>query len=211
VESEKSAREQTSSLVGAIYAPQKLHIVGHIVVISEVGYTIWFTGLSGTGKTTSSRLLAGHLRKSGARVERLDGDEVRQHLSPGLGFSRTDRNENIRRIGFVCEILSRNNVVAIAAAISPYREPREELKTRIPRFVEIYMECPINILIERDVKGLYKKALSGMLADFSGISDPYEPPLNADVTIHAYRESPDQGVARILRKLKEMQLFASIG
>src|ERR1700730_4429110 len=120
------------------------------------GFTVWFTGLSGSGKTTASHLLAERLRCTGAKVEVLDGDVVRTHLSKGLGFSKEDRDENIRRIGFVCELLSRNGVVAIAAAISPYRGVREEVRARIGSFVEVYVQCPVEVLAARDVKGLYK-------------------------------------------------------
>ena len=142
------------------------------------GFTLWFTGMSGAGKSTISRLLELRLRERGARVEVLDGDVVRTHLSKGLGFSKEDRDENIRRIGFVCELLSRNGVIAIAAAISPYRAVREEVRARIPNFVEVYVECPVEVLAERDVKGLYKRALAGEIPHFTGISDPYEPPVN---------------------------------
>src|SRR5882757_1408019 len=131
------------------------------------GCTVWFTGLSGSGKSTLSALLRERLCAAGAKVELLDGDIVRTHLSKGLGYSREDRDENIRRIGFVCELLSRNGVIAIAAAISPYREVRRGVRARIPDFVEVFMECPMDVLIQRDVKGLYKKALSGELEHFS--------------------------------------------
>src|SRR5580700_2929672 len=123
----------------------------------QQGFTLWFTGLSGSGKSTLSHLVAQRLRESGAKVEVLDGDIVRTHLSKGLGYSREDRDENIRRIGFVCELLSRHGVIAIAAAISPYRDLRRSVRARIPNFVEVYMECPMDVLIERDAKGLYKK------------------------------------------------------
>src|SRR5436190_13327223 len=125
------------------------------------GFTLWFTGLSGAGKSTISEQIYARLKDSGAKVELLDGDVVRTHLCKGLGFSKEDRDENIRRIGFVCELLSRNGVIAIAAAISPYRAVREEVRARIPNFVEIYMKCPVDVLAERDVKGLYRKALAG--------------------------------------------------
>src|ERR1700757_4156555 len=118
------------------------------------GCTLWFTGMSGSGKSTLSSLLARQLRELGAKVEVLDGDVVRTHLSKGLGFSREDREENIRRIGFVCELLSRNGVIAIAAAISPYRAMRDQVRGKIPNFVEVYMDCPVDVLVERDVKGL---------------------------------------------------------
>jgi len=171
------------------------------------GFTVWFTGLSGTGKTTCSRLLEQGLRAQGARVELLDGDEVRKRLSQGLGFSREDRNENVTRIGYVCELLSRNGVIAIVAAISPYRETREKVKAHIPDLVEVHMECPLEVLIKNDVKGLYKRALAGEIKNFSGISDPYEPPLNADVTIHAYRDTLEEGVARVREKLESLGLL----
>src|SRR6185312_11646222 len=127
-------------------------------------------------KSTISRVLELRLRERGARVEVLDGDIVRTHLSKGLGFSKEDRDENIRRIGFVCELLSRNGVIAIAAAISPYRAVRDELRDRIVHFFEIYMHCPLEVLIARDPKGLYRKARAGEIRHFTGISDPYEPP-----------------------------------
>lgn len=175
----------------------------------RTGFTVWFTGLSGTGKTTTSRLLEERLRTEGLKVELLDGDVVRQRLSHGLGFSMEDRNENVSRIGFVCELLSRNGIVAIVAAISPYRVAREKLKLDIPHFVEVYMECPLNVLIENDVKGLYKRALAGDIKNFSGVSDPYEPPLKADVTIRAYRDTPEEGVARVWEKLESKGLICS--
>lgn len=179
----------------------------------NTGYTLWFTGLSGSGKSTLSQLVACRLRELGARVEVLDGDIVRTLLCHGLGFSREDREENIRRIGFVCELLARNGVVAIAAAISPYRAGRDELRKRIPNFVEIYMNCPVEVLIDRDVKGLYKKALSGELLQFSGISDPYEPPLAPEVTIDSSCDSLESSVDMILRRLEELGIMreAAVG
>ena len=135
----------------------------------------------------------------------LDGDVVRTHLSKGLGFSKEDRDVNIRRIGWVCEVLSRNGVVAIGAAISPYREIRDEIRGKIERFVEVYVECPIPVLAERDVKGLYQKALNGELKNFTGVSDPYEPPLNPEVTCYTdERETPEQSAAQVLAKLEEL-------
>lgn len=168
------------------------------------GFTLWFTGLSGAGKTTVSRRVAEELLARGLKVEVLDGDVVRENLSKGLGFSKEDRDTNIRRIGWVCEVLSRNGVVAIAAAISPYREIRDELRGKIGHFVEVYAECPIDVLAERDVKGLYKKALAGELKNFTGVSDPYEPPLAAEVVYHSDRETVDESVARVLDKLEEL-------
>jgi adenylyl-sulfate kinase len=177
----------------------------------QTGCTLWFTGMSGSGKSTVSILLAGRLRAMGARVELLDGDVVRTHLCHGLGFSREDREENIRRIGFVCELLSRNGVVAIAAAISPYCMGRDQVRARIPNFVEIYMRCPLDVLIQRDVKGLYQKALSGEIPNFTGISDPYEAPVASEVTIDSSSESPEQSVAKILRRLEELGITAPQG
>ena len=173
------------------------------------GFTIWLTGLSGAGKSTLARLLEAALRKRGMKVEVLDGDVVRTHLSKGLGFSKEDRDTNIRRIGWVCEVLSRNNVAAIAAAISPYREVRDEIRCRIPHFVEVYIECSIEKLAERDVKGLYRKALAGEIKYFTGVNDPYEPPLHPEVTCFSDgRETPRQSAKRILAKLDEMGLLA---
>ncbi len=168
------------------------------------GFTIWFTGLSGAGKTTVSRIIAQELRARGMKVEVLDGDVVRENLSKGLGFSKTDRDINIRRIGWVCEVLTRNGVVAIGAAISPYREIRDELRHKIGRFVEVYAECPIDVLAERDVKGLYKKALAGEIKNFTGVDDPYEPPLNPEVVIYSDRETVDESAAKIIKKLEEL-------
>jgi len=172
------------------------------------GFTIWFTGLSGAGKSTISGLLEARLRALGAKVEVLDGDVVRTHLSKGLGFSKEDRDENIRRIGFVCRLLSRNGVIAIAAAISPYRAIREEVRRTIENFVEVYIECPLEVLAERDVKGLYKKALAGEISQFTGVSDPYEPPVDPEVTVNSAREKPEESVDRIWATLEGLGLVS---
>jgi len=172
------------------------------------GCTVWFTGLSGAGKSTVSTLLHRRLCAAGAKVELLDGDVVRTHLSKGLGFSREDRDENIRRIGFVCELLSRNGVIAIAAAISPYREIRQSVRARIPNFVEVFMECPMDVLIERDVKGLYKRALAGEIEHFTGVSDPYEPPESPELILDSSQESPEQSVDRLWQTLKRLELIS---
>jgi adenylyl-sulfate kinase len=170
------------------------------------GFTVWFTGLSGAGKTTVSRLVEKELRAGGSKVEVLDGDVVRENLSKGLGFSKEDRDTNIRRIGFVCEILTRNDVVAIAAAISPYRAIRDENRARVGgRFVEVYCACPLDVLAERDVKGLYKKAMRGEIKNFTGVDDPYEPPLNPEVVIASDKETPEQSAAKVMAKLKELK------
>lgn len=163
---------------------------------------MWFTGMSGSGKSTLASLLSARLRAMGARVEVIDGDVVRTQLCRGLSFSKDDRQENIRRIGFVCEVLSRNGVIAIAAAISPYRACRDEVRSRIPNFIEIYMACPVEVLVKRDVKGLYKKALAGEILHFTGISDPYEPPVEPEVTIDSSKESAEESVEEVLRVLE---------
>jgi adenylyl-sulfate kinase len=173
------------------------------------GFTLWLTGMSGAGKSTTAHLLEQRFRARGAKVEVLDGDVVRTHLSKGLGYSQEDRNENIRRIGFVCELLSRNGVIVIAAVISPYRAARDSVRDRIPDFVEVYIECPMDVLVERDTKGLYKKALAGQIPNFTGISDPYEPPLSPEVTIHSAHEPPENAVQKIWTALEERGLISA--
>ena len=177
--------------------------------MEQKGFTLWFTGLSGAGKTTLARLVETELSARGHKVEVLDGDVIRTNLSKGLGFSKQDRDTNIRRIGFVCNLLTRNDVVAIAAAISPYREVRDELRRDIGSFVEVYVRCPIDVLAERDVKGLYKKALAGEIKNFTGVDDPYESPLAAEVIVETDIETPEQSAARIIETLEEMALVAA--
>jgi len=141
------------------------------------GFVLWFTGLSGAGKTTLAKELEKELRRRGMRfVQRLDGDVVRQDLTRDLGFSKEDRDENIRRVTFVAELLSKNGVATTCSFISPYRKAREEARRRCHNFIEVYVECPLDTLIARDPKGLYKKALAGEITGFTGIDDPYEPP-----------------------------------
>ncbi|HEY2747137.1 MAG TPA: adenylyl-sulfate kinase [Polyangia bacterium] len=172
------------------------------------GFTLWFTGLSGAGKSTLSQPVADRLKALGHRVEILDGDVVRTNLSKGLGFSKEDRDTNIRRIGFVANLLARNGVAAITAAISPYRDVRDEVRKLVTDdgsgFVEVYVHCPIDVLAERDVKGLYKKALAGEIKNFTGVSDPYEAPLSPDVLVDSSKDSVQDGVERILAKLREL-------
>ncbi|MFQ5879173.1 MAG: adenylyl-sulfate kinase, partial [Dehalococcoidia bacterium] len=168
------------------------------------GFTVWFTGLSGAGKTTLAQRLLAKLRHLAYRVELLDGDVVRTHLSKGLGFSKEDRDTNIRRIGFVCKLLTRNGVVAIAAAISPYRSVRHEVRTDIGDFVEIYVRCPVPELAKRDVKGLYAKALRGEIPNFTGVSDPYEEPQDPEVIVATDTETVDESVGKIVAKLEEL-------
>jgi adenylylsulfate kinase len=168
------------------------------------GFTLWFTGLSGAGKTTLAHRLRDIVRERGLKVEVLDGDVVRQNLSKGLGYSKEDRDTNIRRIGFVCHLLTRNDVVAIAAAISPYREIRDENRRLIGRFVEVYCKCDLETLMKRDPKGMYEKALRGEIANFTGVSDPYEPPEHAEVVCDTAVEEVETSVSKIVSKLEEM-------
>jgi len=172
--------------------------------MAQKGFTLWFTGLSGAGKTTLARRMETLFRERGLKVEVLDGDVVRTNLSKGLGFSKEDRDTNIKRIGFVCKLLTRNGVTAIGSAISPYREIRQLVRQDIGDFVEVFVRCPVEVLIERDVKGLYKRALSGEIKNFTGISDPYEDPLNPEVIVDTNEESEEESVAKIAAKLEEL-------
>ena len=168
------------------------------------GFTLWFTGLSGAGKSTLANQVRDVLLERGMKVEVLDGDVVRQNLSKGLGFSKEDRDTNIRRIGFVCHLLTRNDVVAIAAAISPYQSIRDDNRALIGRFVEVYCKCDIETLKERDPKGLYEKALRGELPNFTGVSDPYEAPTDPEVVVDTAAEDEAASLDKILQKLAEM-------
>ncbi len=167
------------------------------------GFTLWFTGLSGAGKSTLANLVAEELRRRGMNVEILDGDEVRTNLSKGLGFSKEDRDTNIKRIGYVCKLLTRNGVVAISAAISPYREVRDYNRQQIGHFIEVYVACSIEELTRRDVKGLYKKALAGEIKNFTGVSDPYEPPTHPEITVDSGRQSVQESLRTVLGYLEQ--------
>ncbi|MCC6739181.1 MAG: adenylyl-sulfate kinase [Planctomycetia bacterium] len=167
------------------------------------GFTLWLTGLSGAGKSTLAHRLAREFRERGYRTELLDGDEVRTHLSAGLGFSRQDRDTNVRRIGFVAKLLARNGVIAITAAISPYRDTRNEVRREHRDFVEVFVDAPVAALAERDVKGLYRRALAGQIPNFTGVSDPYEAPANPEVTVHTDRETVDESLDAILTYLED--------
>ena len=168
------------------------------------GFTLWFTGLSGSGKSTLAERVRDILLERGMKVEVLDGDEVRTNLSKGLGFSKEDRDTNIRRIGWVCHLLTRNDVVAVSAAISPYKAIRDENRKLIGRFVEVYCECDLDTLKDRDPKGLYEKALNGEIKNFTGVSDPYEPPEKAEVVVNTASEDIDASVNKIIATLEQL-------
>ncbi len=172
--------------------------------MEQKGVTVWFTGLSGAGKTTISRAVEEKLRAQNLKIEILDGDIVRTHLTKGLGFSREDRDENIRRIGFVSHLLTRNGVIVLVSAISPYRSTREEVRQRIGDFVEVFVNAPLSVCEERDVKGLYKRARAGEITNFTGISDPYEPPEQPEITCNTDVEDLEQSVIKVMNGLKEL-------
>ena len=176
--------------------------------MSAQGFTLWFTGLSGSGKSTLAQYLTPILIERGCKVEVLDGDEVRENLSKGLGFSKEDRDTNIRRIGYVANLLSRNGVVSMTAAISPYREIRDEIRARSKApFIEIYVEAPLDVLEGRDTKGLYKKARAGIIKNFTGVSDPYEAPTSPEIVVHTADESIEGSAEKILAYLKKRGLL----
>jgi adenylylsulfate kinase len=172
--------------------------------MQQRGVTVWFTGLSGAGKTTITRAVEQKMRSQGYQVEILDGDIIRENLTKGLGFSKEDRDENIRRIGFVAHLLTRNNVIVLVSAISPYRDIREEVRQKIGNFVEVYVNAPLAVCEDRDVKGLYRKARSGEIKNFTGVSDPYEPPLQAEVECHTDQETLEESVGKVFRALEEL-------
>ena len=178
----------------------------------ETGFCLWFTGLSGSGKTTITNVLVKELRSRGSRLEVLDGDVVRQNLSKGLGFSKEDRDTNIRRVAFVADLLSRNGVPVITAAISPYREIRDEARAKMDgRFIEAYVKASVEECERRDVKGLYAKARAGEIKEFTGISDPYEPPQNPELVIDTECQTPEESAALILRYLEGQGLIPPAG
>ncbi len=170
----------------------------------QVGCTLWFTGLPCSGKSAVADRVAAALKERGLRVERLDGDIVRQDLTRDLGFSKKDRDENIRRVTFVTKLLSRNGVAVLTSFISPYREMRDRARTETTNFVEIYAKCPVDVCMERDVKGMYKKAMRGEIKEFTGVSDPYEEPLKPELVLETDKETLEQSVGRVLAKLEEL-------
>lgn len=172
--------------------------------MKQRGVTVWLTGLSGAGKTTITKALEAKLIEEGYDIEVLDGDVVRTNLTKGLGFSKPDRDENIRRIGFVANLLTRHGVIVLVSAISPYRDIRDEVRGKIGDFVEIFVNAPLDVCEGRDVKGLYKKARAGEIKSFTGIDDPYEAPLNPEVECRTDLETLDESVAKVWRKLEEL-------
>ncbi len=191
---ERSAGASVSHPLSAIsYQPSANHD----------GFVLWFTGLSGSGKTTLARLVEQELKARGVRVERLDGDIVRQSLTADLGFSKEDRDKNIQRVTFVAKLLSRNGVGVLAAFISPYRAVRDWVRSEVTNFIEVFVDCPLDECIRRDVKGLYTKAIAGEIPEFTGVSDPYEPPLNPEITLNTAAESVEESFAKIMAYLEE--------
>jgi adenylyl-sulfate kinase len=172
--------------------------------MEQQGVTVWFTGLSGSGKTALARRLEAELRRRGLKVERLDGDIVRQSLTRDLGFSKEDRDKNIERVTFVAKLLTRNGVAVLCSFISPYRAVRAHARRETGHFVEVYCHAPLETLIERDVKGLYRKALAGEIENFTGVSDPYEAPENPEVVIDSSTETIEESLAKVLDKLEEL-------
>ncbi len=170
---------------------------------NQKGFTLWFTGLSGSGKTAIAKPLAQKLRDRGLKVERLDGDIVRQSLTRDLGFSKEDRNKNIERITFVAKLRTRNGVAVLCSFISPYRARRAKTREEIGEFIEVYVECPVETCAERDVKGMYAKAFAGEIANFTGVSDPYEAPENPEITCHTAQETVEESVAKVIDYLEE--------
>lgn len=174
-----------------------------LTIMKQTGAAVWFTGFSGAGKSTIADALTEKLKSEGYRMEVLDGDEIREHLTKDLGFSKEDRDTNIRRIGFVAKLLARNGVIVLVPVISPYRAIREEMRANIDNFVEVFVNAPLSVCESRDVKGLYKKVRAGQIKQFTGIDDPYEPPTNPEVECRTDLEELDESVDKIFNKLKE--------
>ena len=173
------------------------------------GFTLWFTGLSGSGKTALAKAVEVELRSRGLGVERLDGDTVRESLTKDLGFTKEDRDTNIERVTFVAKLLTRNGVGVLCSFISPYRERRAKSRAEIGNFVECYVECPLEVCIERDVKGLYQRAIAGAIENFTGISDPYEAPENAEIVVHTGQQTLEESASVILQRLEELGYLVS--
>lgn len=174
--------------------------------MERAGCCLWFTGLSGAGKSTIANIVVAELERRGRLVELLDGDEVREHLSKGLTFSKEDRDINIRRIGWVAKVLARNGVIAVTAAISPYRALRDEVRATMDNFIEIHVATPFEVCEERDVKGLYAKARAGEIPHFTGLDDPYEPPLDPELRIETAGRTPQESAAEVIAYLASVGL-----
>ncbi len=175
---------------------------------NKTGFTLWFTGLPCSGKTTVADILAKELKRRGAATERLDGDIVRKSLTRDLGFTKEDRDKNIERITFVAKLLSRNNVCVLTSFISPYRSVRDKVRSEVTNFIEVFVDCPVDVCEKRDVKGMYKKARKGEIKNFTGVDDPYENPANPEITIYTDKETPEESAANILTALEKMGYIA---
>ena len=171
----------------------------------QKGFTLWFTGLPCSGKSAVADQVAEILKKKGLKVERLDGDIVRQSLTRDLGFSKEDRNENIRRVTFVAKLLTRNGVAVLTSFISPYRKLRDHARVEIGNFIEVYVKCPVEVCMKRDIKGMYQKALKGEIKEFTGISDPYEEPLNPEIILETDKETLEESTARVIKRLNDLE------
>ena len=170
----------------------------------QKGFTLWFTGLPCSGKSTIADAVATELQQRGLKAERLDGDIIRKHLWKELGFSKEDRDENIRRAAFLAKLLTKNGIAVLTSFISPYRELRDYARREIDDFVEIYVKCPVEVCIQRDTRGMYKKALAGEIQNFTGVSDPYEEPLNPEVLIESDKETLGESIVKVIDGLKEL-------
>ncbi len=173
----------------------------------QPGFVLWMTGLSGAGKTTIALILVDELKRRGLKVERLDGDVVRQSLTRDLGFSKEDRDKNIERVSFVAKLLSRNGVACICSFISPYQTVRDQVRKETTNFIEVYVDAPLEVVMERDVKGLYEKAIAGEIPNFTGISDPFEAPVNPEIHVHTDRQTPQESADMIVEYLEERGLI----
>jgi len=175
--------------------------------MADKGITVWFTGLPCSGKTTVAKIIEERLLNMNIRVQRLDGDVVRQSLTKDLGFSKEDRDKNIERITYVAEMLTKHGVVALVAFVSPYIQKRKEARERIKNFIEVFVNCPLGVCEERDVKGMYKKARKGEIKDFTGVDDPYEAPPHAEVVLHTDKETPEESADKVISHLVENGLL----
>ena len=172
--------------------------------MNQKGFTLWFTGLPCSGKSTIADSVAEELRQRGLKAERLDADIIRKHLWKELGYSKEDRDENIRRVTFLAKLLTRNGIAVLTSFISPYRQLRDYARREIGDFVEIYVKCPVEVCMQRDTRGMYKKALAGEIPNFTGVSDPYEEPLNPELIIESDKESLAESVAKVIARIKEL-------